>query len=208
METTETAAKSAYHHGDLRKALLDAAEREIAEKGIEGFTLRGCAKRAGVSHAAPAHHFGDTAGLLTALAAEGYRRFVLAMKARLPEAAPDDAFERLVAIGMGYIDFARSNPSLFRLMHSSFRPDFAARDVACHADESFAMLVACISAVRGDDATMTREGRNDIMAAWAVVHGMSDLILSGRTLFTTMKGVGDDDNLRAILRRTMPNGSR
>ena len=52
-----------YHHGDLRNALVAAAEAELAEHGIEGFTLRGCAKRAGVSHAAPAHHFGDAAGL-------------------------------------------------------------------------------------------------------------------------------------------------
>ena len=68
MQTGES-ARHAYHHGDLRKALLDAAEAELAEKGVEGFTLRGCAKRAGVSHAAPAHHFKDANALLTALAA-------------------------------------------------------------------------------------------------------------------------------------------
>jgi AcrR family transcriptional regulator len=203
METAEAAAKPSYHHGDLRQALIAAGEQELAEKGVEGFTLRGTARRAGVSHAAPAHHFGDTDGLLTALAAEGYRRFVIAMNARL-EHAPPDAFERLVAIGLGYIDFAKTNPSLFKLMHSSFRPDFASQDVNCHAQDAFGILVACVSDVRGDDARITREGRNDIMAAWATVHGLSDLILSGRTLLSTMKGAGSDENLAAILRQSLP----
>ncbi|MBX3531746.1 MAG: WHG domain-containing protein [Rhizobiaceae bacterium] len=205
-EQTTRGAKPAYHHGDLRQALIAAAEAELAEKGVEGFSLRGCARRAGVSHAAPAHHFGDTAGLLTALAADGYRRFVIAMQARLDEIADADPFERLVAIGLGYIDFARASPSLFRLMHSSFRPDFQSADVAVHARDAFAMLVGCVSAVRGEDATATLEGLNDIMAAWSVVHGMSDLILSGRTLLSTMQRVGSDENLRTILRRTLPGG--
>src|SRR5262252_290185 len=60
-----------YHHGNLRAALLEAAEAELEAQGIEAFSLRGVAKRAGVSHAAPAHHFGDANGLLTGLAAEG-----------------------------------------------------------------------------------------------------------------------------------------
>src|SRR6478609_8578950 len=90
----------AYHHGDLRKALLDAAEAELAEKGLEGFTLRGCAKRAGVSHAAPAHHFKDANALLTALAAVGHERFVAAMRKRQSEATGQRG--RFVASGLGY----------------------------------------------------------------------------------------------------------
>ena len=74
----------AYHHGDLRKALLVAAEAELVEKGLEGFTLRCCAKRAGVSHAAPAHHFKDANALLTALATEGYERFLRQKLYKLP----------------------------------------------------------------------------------------------------------------------------
>jgi AcrR family transcriptional regulator len=202
--TTQAAARQPYHHGDLRQALLEAGEQELAERGMEGFTLRGTARRAGVSHAAPAHHFGDAAGLITALAAEGYRRFVVAMRARLETVAAEDAFERLVAIGLGYIDFARANSSLFRLMHSSFRPDFAAHDVKCHAEDAFVILVECVSAVRGDDARMTREGLSDIMAAWSIVHGMADLILSGRTLFSTMAPIGSEENLAAILRASLP----
>ena len=65
-------ATKTYHHGDLRNALLDAAETVLAARGVEAFSLRACAKEAGVSHAAPAHHFRDVAGLLTALAARGF----------------------------------------------------------------------------------------------------------------------------------------
>ena len=65
-------SERAYHHGDLRKALLEAGEEELSERGGENFSMRGVAKRAGVSHAAPAHHFRDKAGLLTALAQRGF----------------------------------------------------------------------------------------------------------------------------------------
>ncbi|NRB03591.1 MAG: TetR family transcriptional regulator, partial [Rhodobacteraceae bacterium] len=68
-----------YHHGDLRAALIEAGLQELEATGTEAFSLRKVARRAGVSHAAPAHHFGDVTGLLTALAAEGFRRFVVAM---------------------------------------------------------------------------------------------------------------------------------
>jgi AcrR family transcriptional regulator len=79
--------KDSYHHGDLRAALLAAGEAVLTETGVEGFSLRLVAKRVGVSHSAPAHHFGDAQGLLTALAAEGFRRFLLAMQARQQGAA-------------------------------------------------------------------------------------------------------------------------
>src|SRR5688572_25193146 len=68
------AERDGYHHGDLRAALISAAEEELVEKGVDGFTLRGCARRAGVSHAAPAHHFKDVRALFTALATIGLRR--------------------------------------------------------------------------------------------------------------------------------------
>ncbi len=103
-----------YHHGDLRAALLAAGEAELTEKGVEGFSLRAVAKRAGVSHAAPAHHFGDVGGLLTALAAEGFRRFQATLDAR--EAGIGDPRERAVAAGLGYMEFAMARPALFRLV--------------------------------------------------------------------------------------------
>ena len=110
-----------YHHGDLRAALIAAAEAEIDAHGVESFSLRAVAKRAGVSHAAPAHHFGDANGLLTALAAEGFARFVETQRAH-EAAAPPGQPDRLVAAGLGYIAFATGHPALFRLMFASRRP--------------------------------------------------------------------------------------
>src|SRR4030095_3669972 len=92
--------RHAYHHGDLRKALLVAAEAELAEKGVEGFTLRGCAKRAGVSHAAPAHQCKDACALRAALVTEGFERFTVAMRKR--QADETTARGRLIGAGLGY----------------------------------------------------------------------------------------------------------
>ena len=86
-----------YHHGALRPALLAAAEAVIAERGVDGFSLRETARRAGVSPAAPAHHFGDARGLLTALATEAFRRFGDALEASDPGGTRE---ERMHAQGM------------------------------------------------------------------------------------------------------------
>jgi AcrR family transcriptional regulator len=168
-----------YHHGDLRRALLDAAEEELTENGIEGFSLRGVAKRVAVSHAAPAHHFKDTTGLLTALAASGFRRFVLAQDHRQSEAEPD-ALAQLVAAGLGYIDFATTHPALFRLMFSSNRPDFSDAELADTAGGAFERLVAQVRGVVGADPRQDGAAMLDVMAAWSMVHGIADLMNSGR----------------------------
>jgi AcrR family transcriptional regulator len=120
-----------YHHGDLRAALLRAAEEELTANGVEGFSLRAVAKRAGVSHAAPAHHFGDVRGLLTALCVEGFNRFLATQHAREAAAALDPR-SQLVASGLGYVDFALANPALFRLMFSSNLPDHQRPDMIEH----------------------------------------------------------------------------
>ena len=81
-----TARHDGYHHGDLRAALLAAGEEVLEESGVAGFSLRHVARRVGVSHSAPAHHFGDAQGLLAALATDGFRRFLAAMRVRQRDA--------------------------------------------------------------------------------------------------------------------------
>lgn len=107
--------RNGYHHGNLRAALLRAAEEIIRESGVEGLTLRACARKAGVSHGAPAHHFGNITGLLTELAAEGFERLTEAMSRRNVKDADDD----LQAAGLGYIQFAMRWPEHFRVMWRS-----------------------------------------------------------------------------------------
>lgn len=196
--------RQGYHHGDLRRALLEAAEAELAEKGPEGFTLRGCAKRAGVSHAAPTHHFGDVAGLLSALAAEGFERFLKTTSARMGTADPGDARARLVAMGLGYIEFARANPALFSLMFSSRKADFQEERLQRAATASFEQLVAGVGAVAGVDPLTTREGRRQLAATWAIVHGLAHLLLSQRMKFLQDQSSEElEEDLAAIVSRVL-----
>lgn len=106
----------AYHHGNLRDGLLARAAEIIATAGIEAVSLRGLARDLGVSHAAPRRHFADRAALLGALAKDGFRRSVQVMS-RGAEAAGADPVARYRALGRSYVEFARSEPALFRAIN-------------------------------------------------------------------------------------------
>jgi AcrR family transcriptional regulator len=195
--TAQVAEPRPYHHGDLRAALLAAAEAELAERGMEGFSLRSVAKRAGVSHAAPAHHFGDAQGLLTALATEGFLQFRAAQAAREAVADKDPA-SQLVAAGLGYVDFAMARPTLFRLLWQSERPNFSDPNLEAAAQAAYQHLVDQVTAAGGRSAA-------DEAAAWAVSHGLADLLAAGR-----LKGLGSlpaearDRMVAEIIRRVLP----
>jgi AcrR family transcriptional regulator len=188
-----------YHHGDLRAALLAAGEAELTEKGVEGFSLRSVAKRAGVSHAAPAHHFGDTNGLLTALATEGFTKFQDTLDAR-EQGATDDR-DRAVRAGLGYLEFALARPALFRLIFSSVRPDFAAPDLVAAASRAYYHLVGLVTALGG--------GETDIIALWATSHGIADLSADRRMLVLQGKSPEEREAMiRAVLMRCLPASDR
>jgi AcrR family transcriptional regulator len=199
--------KPRYHHGDLRAALLTAAEDELTEVGMERFSLRSVAKRAGVSHAAPAHHFGDVNGLLTALCAEGFRRFLATQNAREALAAPDPQ-SQIVAAGLGYIDFAMAAPALFRLMFASSRTDFRSAELTGHAGAAYGHLLDQVEALGGEvrpDGVPT----TDVAAAWAAAHGLADLMLS-RPMgpVRAMAPAERDAMFAAIIRRALPSPSQ
>lgn len=194
--------KRPYHHGDLRAALLAAAEAELEARGIEAFSLRSVAKRAGVSHAAPAHHFGDAGGLLTALAAEGFRRFV-ANQAAYEDRAGADPAARLVESGLGYIAFAGDNPALFRLMFGSDRPDFRAPELEEAANAAYRQLEAASAAVAAAQGKPL--DRWNVEATWAVVHGLADLLAGGRLKrIGALDAQARDAVLREIIARNIP----
>jgi AcrR family transcriptional regulator len=200
---SRTPRRRGYHHGDLRAVLLVAGEAELAEHGIEGFSLRGVAKRAGVSHAAPAHHFRDANGLLTALAAEGFRRFVDKQKLR-QQAADKDALSLLVAAGMGYIDFAMAHPALFRLMFSSDRPDHEAEELQVAARAAYRQLVEDVARVRGAAPGQAEPLPSEVMRTWAVAHGLADLMNSRRLKpLLGLRKAERDAALSEMLRRSL-----
>src|ERR1700733_9193272 len=111
----------AYHHGDLKAALLVAAERILERDGIQALTRRAAARAAGVSHAAPTNHFGDLTGLLSELAAVGFNRFSASLMGA--RAAADDPPSCADAVGRAYVNFAREHPGLFVLMFRGERLD-------------------------------------------------------------------------------------
>jgi AcrR family transcriptional regulator len=169
-----------YHHGSLRTALLEAAERVLERDGINGLTLRAAAREAGVSHAAPKNHFGDLSGLLSELAAVGFERFVATMEAGVHEG--DAPAARMAAIGRGYVAFARSFPGLFLLMFRSERLDVNRPALRAAIEASSRVLSGAIGESRGEEVqeTLSLPQAASIVAAWSLVHGFAMLLLDGR----------------------------
>ena len=176
--------KKSYHHGDLRAALLAAAEDELTEKGRDRFSLRSVAKRAGVSHAAPAHHFGDVDGLLAELAALGFDRFLATQQSRQASAASAPE-EQLLQSGLGYIDFALANPALFRLMFGKSWTTISDPDLKSSAEAAFGHLVENVAAVTGGDPETDPRARTTVASVWAMVHGLADLMIGGAPRYLT-----------------------
>jgi AcrR family transcriptional regulator len=179
---------------------LKAGEAELEAHGIEGFSLRAVAKRAGVSHAAPAHHFGDANGLLTALTSEAFRRFVAMQDARQRDSAPDP-LSQCIAAGVGYVEFAAAHPALFRLMFSSGRPPFGDPDLALAARTAFTKLTQEVRTMVGTTATDEAIHR-DAFVVWSLAHGLADLINGGRLPGSDhLRGSDLAVQVEAILRR-------
>ena len=167
--------KRPYHHGNLRAVLLEAALAEIAERGPQALSLRELARRAGVSHAAPAHHFGDKPGLLTAIAAEGFRRLAVVLgRAR--------ATGGFLDVGLAYVRFAVDERPYFEVM---FRPDLYRRDdpavVIAQAETARLLYGPAQEAFPEGDTSRTG------IAGWAFVHGFASLWLGGN-----LQALGDD----------------
>lgn len=141
--TTDVPPKR-YHHGSLPEALLAAAETVLLRDGIPGLGLRAIAREAGVSHTAPKHHFGDMTGLVSELAAVGYRRLSDAM--RDAAAACADTRERRNAIAHAYVHFAYDNPAMFGLMFRNEIIDMQRPVLGEAAREAMRVMAAIIGA--------------------------------------------------------------
>lgn len=179
--TPNTGSGPKYHHGALHQALLEAAETVLERDGLQGLTLRAVAREAGVSHAAPTHHFDDLTGLVSELAALGFRRFNAAMaQAGSIEGA---GMEKAMARAKGYVAYARANPGMYGLMFRTERLDMTRPSLREAAQASFAGLAGAIGAKRQEQIsseTLTLEQAADIARAWSLVHGYTMLMLDGR----------------------------
>ena len=155
----------------------------LAERGIDGFTLREVARRAGVSHAAPYHHFPDKGSLVRAIVAESFELLGSAL-ADAARAAGDDSLDRIRAMGLAYVEFALDHPARYRLMFRSELSRAGDAELPTDADAAggtaFATLMSAVqdAADRGQlRAGMDAGGA--AVAAWSSVHGLASLILEG-----------------------------
>jgi AcrR family transcriptional regulator len=170
----------AYHHGNLPAALLEGVESAVAEYGVSGVSLREVARRAGVSPSAPAHHFGNKAGLLTAFATDGYQLLAETVIEEVAASGAADPAAELAAIGRGYVRFAIGHPAHFDVMFRLDALDPANIGFAAASEAAYALLTAVIERCRSAGRLHGRSPEVVAVSAWSLVHGLSALWLSGR----------------------------
>jgi AcrR family transcriptional regulator len=170
-----------YHHGNLRKALLDAGVALIGEVGPKGFTIREVARRAGVSHNAPYRHFRDKDELLKAIAVEGFERLTAAMKKR--SVAGARAADRLRLCGCGYVDFALRWPQHFLVMFDLPSRGLPGPDTV--GENAFRTLLGFIIESQKEGALPEGDPHPLALMAWSIVHGIAKLAISGNLPYTS-----------------------
>jgi AcrR family transcriptional regulator len=185
-----------YHHGDLSRALVQAGRRILENEGPQALSLRAVAREAGVSPAAPYHHFKDKCDLLTAIAKEGWMELGAAVASARTQAP--DARAALTNIGVAYVCFARENPALYRTMYDSACDQAAMPDHAKEADSGWRHVrEALIDA--GADPDEEHELEMATIGAWCAAHGIAEMV--GFKEFEPLKTAmgGEEAFVRAIL---------
>ena len=169
------ASQKPYHHGQLREQLLNAGEQALGEMAIEQVTLREIARRAGVSHAAPKHHFASLGHLLAEISARGYQRFVKALDEAAAAVADQQAESRLLAMGRAYMRFAETNAAAYQLMFGQRENIVMTPNLIGASYAAWSQIVAAVGAVVGPS-----QAEAGALHVWACVHGLATLKLAGR----------------------------
>jgi AcrR family transcriptional regulator len=204
---TGSGEDSPYHHGALRDALLKAAETVLERDGLQGLTLRAVARQAGVSHAAPTHHFGDLTGLVSELAAIGFRQFDMARAAA--RAGATMPLEKAMAGAKAYVQYAQAHPGMYGLMFRNERLDMTRPALHEAAEAAFSGLAGAVGASRQEkisEQALSLEQGAAIAQAWSLVHGFTMLLLDGRLgdiLHRLPEGTDPEVLLDAMLRSSV-----
>lgn len=176
-----------YHHGDLRAVILAQAADLVAERGADGISLRELARAAGVSHAAPAHHFTDRRGLFTALATEGFRLLATALT---------DARPHFIDAAKAYVRFALDHPGHYQVMFDKSLYDDADAQLVAASAAAGAELNRGVGTLADPKAAADPNGA--ALAAWSLVHGFSMLWLND-AIDTAGDPIAKVEGLAAIL---------
>ncbi len=193
----------AYHHGDLRAALLGEAAAMIAEGGAASLTMRAIGQRLGVSRAAPYRHFADKTALLVAVAANGFQRLGARLQATLAGASPS-SIGRLRRIGEEYVRFALENPAHYRLMYG--KEALTREDLPELREAAEALLEQFVDVIRAHQRSGTikrQDPKSQAYVAWSAVHGLASLVIEGQ-----IHGTDDIDGLIRQTTRTVLDGMR
>jgi AcrR family transcriptional regulator len=172
---TQTNKNTTYHHGNLRLALLNAARELAAENTIDSITLREVARRAGVSHAAPYHHFADKRALLRALAIDAFTELRTQMQLKWHS----DPMQNLKTIGLVYVQFALSHPTEFRFMfrRTLCEPKGTPDELTDIANETFEMLIQTIRTMQKLGIAVSGDSQEKALIVWSTIHGLSNLLI-------------------------------
>lgn len=185
--------KDGYHHGDLRRALLSAALEVVRDAGVGALSLREVARRAGVSSAAPYHHFAHREALLAALCHDGFARFGHEGALALAAAGPSPR-ARFLALGRSYIRFAREHPAYFRLMFTERYATTPGDAVGATPDDNgYTQLVEAVRALQAVGEAPAGDPTPTVLAAWSMVHGLSTLALDDGNAPRALRGVAVEE---------------
>ncbi len=190
--------RATYHHGDLRAALIQAADQIIAESGIEQFSLRAAAKRADVTPGAPAHHFGSARGLLTEVAILAFER----LSSYLERAGRfDNAAEDMRAVTLAFVQFALDFPGHYRLMLRKDLVDRTEPRYKLSADKHAERVKQAIAAYSGRQGLDLQriEDATDLLSSLSLLHGLASLVLDDKANHF----FGDKD-ARSFVAKTLP----
>ncbi|MDB4970155.1 MAG: TetR family transcriptional regulator [Myxococcales bacterium] len=187
-----------YHHGDLRRTLVDAALRIVEQAGPGALSLRELARRAGVSHAAPYRHFASREALLEALAIEGFRGLGDEMQACGGDER--DPLLRFRALGVAYVRYAVAHPGHFKVMFSSeLHEAEQSPELRAAGEPTLQALVDCLA--EGQRAGVVRDGEPAALAvpAWSIVHGIAMLLIDGQLAALVGDEVDAEAQARAVI---------
>lgn len=192
--------KHAYHHGDLRNALVGEGLKLLEQEGTPDFTLRDLARRVGVSAAAPYAHFADKSALLAAIATAGFVQLKETLEATL--GGDGDPMDRFLEMGAAYVRFGIEHPALYKLMFAS--EDLPARcndypELEAAGGTAFGLLTGMLERLQKWGLVRAGDPEADALSVWAHVHGLTSLIITGRVECASDPAPQPDEVVRASL---------
>jgi AcrR family transcriptional regulator len=197
---TRSKVPKPYHHGDLRRALIDAGFQLVEEGGVEQLSMREAARRAGVSPGAPFRHFDSREALITAVAIEAQRRFRAEIVAALKETPPGDPLARFRSFGLAYLRWAMRNPTHFEIISSGRLFDYDKSDDLLRDNaELIGMIERALKEAFAEGQLRPAELDHVLIAARALVYGFARMNIDGHFPRWGVNAAGAESTAEAII---------